>query len=75
MIGLTLEEVDELYGVVGKAWQSKKFRPAVRFAEMDADRERGASLVDVAAEQERRRSSVVAPGLKGNNVEQGEKTY
>jgi hypothetical protein len=73
--GLTLEEVDELYGIVNKAWLSKKFRPAVRFAEMDSERNRGASLADVAAEQERRRSSVVAPDPKGNYVEQGEKTY
>jgi len=73
--GLTLEEVDELYGIVNKAWLSKKFRPAVRFAEMDSERNRGASLADVAAEQERRRSSVVAPDPKGSYVEQGEKTY
>lgn len=74
--GLTLEEVDELYGVVGKAWQSKKFRPAVRFAEVDVDRNRGASLADIAQEQERRRSSVAAPtNGKDNYVQQGEKTY
>jgi hypothetical protein len=42
---------------------------------MDSDRNRGASLADVAAEQERRRSSVVAPDPKGSYVEQGEKTY
>ena len=60
--------------MVGKAWQSKKFRPAVKFAEIDRN-ERGGSLADVAAEQERRRSSVVAPGEKVSQVEQGEKTY
>jgi len=25
--GLTLEQVDELYGIVNKAWKSKEFRP------------------------------------------------
>jgi hypothetical protein len=73
--GLTLEEVDELYGIVSKAWQSKKFRPAVRFAEVEREgieRHRGASLADIAAEQERRRSSVVAPNGKDNYVQQGD---
>ncbi|KAI9867346.1 MAG: High-affinity glucose transporter rgt2, partial [Watsoniomyces obsoletus] len=31
--GLTLEQVDELYGLVDKAWQSQKFRPKVNFRE------------------------------------------
>lgn len=54
--GLTLEQVDELYGIVGKAWQSNKFRPQVHFADMDADAQRRMSLADVAAAQERKRS-------------------
>jgi len=61
--GLTLEEVDELYGIVGKAWLSKKFRPAIRFADVEReglDRHRGASLAEIAQAQERRRTSVVA---------------
>ena len=69
--GLSLEEVDELYGIVGKAWQSKKFRPAVRFAEVEKeglDRHRGASLADIAAQQERRRSSVVQPDAKSTAI-------
>ena len=73
--GLTLEEVDELYSIVSQARLSAKFRPAVKFSEMD-DRNRGASLADIAAEQERRRSSVAAPGgEKLTNVEHGEKAY
>jgi SP family sugar:H+ symporter-like MFS transporter len=64
--GLSLEEVDELYGIVGKAWQSKKFRPAVKFAELskDGDVVRGASLADIAAAQERRRSSMVPQQMR-----------
>jgi MFS transporter, SP family, sugar:H+ symporter len=54
--GLTLEQVDELYGVVGKAWKSKHFRPTVHFAEVDADTGRKMSLADIAANQERKRS-------------------
>ncbi|KAF2263873.1 glucose transporter-like protein [Lojkania enalia] len=54
--GLSLEQVDELYGVVGKAWQSKKFRPALHFADVDANAQRGQSLADIAANQERKRS-------------------
>ena len=33
--GLSLEQVDELYGIVGKAWKSKEFRPAVTFLEVE----------------------------------------
>jgi SP family sugar:H+ symporter-like MFS transporter len=35
--GLSLEQVDELYEVVSKAWQSKNFRPQVRFADVEKD--------------------------------------
>jgi SP family sugar:H+ symporter-like MFS transporter len=58
--GLTLEEVDELYGIVGKAWQSKKFRPAVKFVDVEKEgvRQRGESLADFV-----RRRSVTDPGL------------
>ncbi|KAF2012811.1 glucose transporter-like protein [Aaosphaeria arxii CBS 175.79] len=54
--GLTLEQVDELYGIVGKAWKSKAFRPAVSFADVDAETGRKSSLADIAATQERKRS-------------------
>ncbi|KAF1953137.1 high affinity glucose transporter RGT2 [Byssothecium circinans] len=54
--GLTLEQVDELYGVVSKAWKSKSFRPQVHFADVDQVGERKLSLTDIAAEQERKRS-------------------
>lgn len=55
-----MEEVDELYGIVGKAWQSKKFRPAVKFADVEKEGIRGGreSLADYA----RRRSSVTQQG-------------
>lgn len=54
--GLSLEQVDELYGVVGKAWQSKSFRPQLHFADMDTENSRHMSLAEVAANQERKRS-------------------
>ena len=47
--GLSLEQVDELYAKVGKAWQSPGFTPTVSFQEVqevDADA-RKASLVDM----------------------------
>jgi MFS transporter, SP family, sugar:H+ symporter len=48
--GLSLEQVDELYGIVSKAWQSKKFRPAVSFQDEDvmASAKRGESLSEMA---------------------------
>ncbi|EMD91915.1 hypothetical protein COCC4DRAFT_174740 [Bipolaris maydis ATCC 48331] len=54
--GLTLEQVDELYGIVGKAWKSKEFRPAISYADMDPSVARNVSLSEVAANQERKRS-------------------
>jgi sugar porter (SP) family MFS transporter len=64
--GLTLEQVDELYGIVSKAWESKKFRPALKFAEVEeGENVRHMSLADIAAAQERRRSSVAAGVLPG----------
>jgi len=54
--GLSLEQVDELYGVVSQAWKSKSFRPQVQFAQIDHEQNRHMSLADVAANQERKRS-------------------
>lgn len=54
--GLTLEQVDELYGVVSKAYKSKAFRPQVHFAEVDSGAQRNMSLADIAVNQERKRS-------------------
>src|SRR4051794_19952590 len=42
--GLTLEQVDELYGMVSKAWKSKEFRPAVSFREAQVE---GQSNMDI----------------------------
>jgi len=67
--GLSLEQVDELYGIVGKAWQSKAFRPAVRFVDVNKegiDRPRGESLADYV-----RRTSVLAPGANEGNDMKG----
>ncbi len=60
--GLSLEQVDELYGIVGKAWQSNDFRPALRFTEVEDHGEGGRklSIADLANMQERKRSSVGA---------------
>ncbi|KAL1616201.1 Plasma membrane low glucose sensor [Diplodia seriata] len=33
--GLSLEQVDELYNTVGKAWQSQGFRPQISFQDVD----------------------------------------
>ena len=58
--GLTLEQVDELYGVVDKAWQSKSFRPALSFQEATGEG-RGQSIRQMSMAQERRRSEFQAP--------------
>lgn len=53
--GLTLEQVDELYGMVSKAWKSKAFRPKVSFREVD-EAERKMSMRELSIAQERRQS-------------------
>ncbi|KAJ4366934.1 Plasma membrane low glucose sensor [Neocucurbitaria cava] len=66
--GLSLEQVDELYGIVNKAWKSKSFRPALSFADVDAEKSRGFSLADIKDNQERKRSvqhDETLPGEKG----------
>jgi SP family sugar:H+ symporter-like MFS transporter len=57
--GLSLEQVDELYGIVSQAWKSKAFRPQVHYADVDHSGEgRKQSLSEIAAGQERKRSVV-----------------
>ena len=56
--GLTLEQVDELYGVVNKAWQSKKFRPKLAFRDVEAS-ERKMSMAEISQAQERRASKAL----------------
>jgi MFS transporter, SP family, sugar:H+ symporter len=53
--GLTLEQVDELYGMVSKAWLSKQFRPKVSFREVEHG-ERRMSMRELSVAQERRHS-------------------
>jgi len=53
--GLALEEVDELYQTVDKAWKSKAFCPTISFRDVQTAGEKRASL---AEEYERRTSSV-----------------
>lgn len=70
--GLSLEQVDELYGVVSQAWKSKEFRPALSFAEIEQMGEGGRhmSIVEMVAVQERKRSIVQMDNLDhaGNEV-------
>lgn len=49
-----------MYSIVGKAWQSKKFRPAVKFVDVEKEgvRGRGESLAEYA-----RRKSVTEQGI------------
>lgn len=56
--GLALEQVDELYNTVSKAWKSKSFVPSVTFQEIEDIREakRGMSFSDMAQIAERKRS-------------------
>ncbi|KAF2766787.1 high affinity glucose transporter RGT2 [Teratosphaeria nubilosa] len=50
---LSLEEVDELYTVVSKAWQSMDFRPTMSFQDVKVDNAQGeASLQEMADEPE-----------------------
>jgi SP family sugar:H+ symporter-like MFS transporter len=58
--GLSLEQVDELYSKVGKAWQSKGFVPTVSFQDVqdvtDANGARKSSLADLETAAMRKKS-------------------
>lgn len=59
--GLALEQVDELYGIVSKAWKSKAFRPQVSFAEVEEMGDaRKMSMQDMASATQRKRSTASA---------------
>lgn len=66
--GLTLEQVDELYGVVNKAWKSKQFRPQISYADVDAKTQRGMSLTEIGENQTRKRSVQHEEGIQGQNL-------
>ncbi|KAL9576312.1 MAG: hypothetical protein Q9212_007210 [Teloschistes hypoglaucus] len=69
--GLSLEQVDELYGKCSKAWQSKGFRPTISFAEVQevrgsvAGQGRHMSLADIEADVGRKRSVAGQGGYMG----------
>lgn len=58
--GLSLEQVDELYGKCSKAWKSRGFRPTLSFAEVQEIQGgmsgRHASLAEIEADVGRKRS-------------------
>ncbi len=57
--GLSLEEVDELYGRGLKAWQSTKFVPEISFMDADEMQKKGGrtmSISEVAEETTRKKS-------------------
>ncbi len=59
--GLSLEQVDELYAKVGKAWQSKGFVPTVSFQDIKQIEDAGfdarkSSLVDMENAAMRKKS-------------------
>ncbi|TKA49952.1 hypothetical protein B0A49_12732 [Cryomyces minteri] len=71
--GLSLEQVDELYAKVGKAWQSKGFVPTVSFQDVQdvSANARSQSLADLETNAMRKKS--VAHNEGGMNL--GEKQY
>lgn len=55
--GLSLEQVDELYGKVSKAWKSKGFVPTVSFQDVqDVGHGRKESLKDIEEQVMRKKS-------------------
>ena len=56
--GLSLEQVDELYGIVSKAWKSRNFRPQLSFQDVEemGGAKRGMSMSEMADVSQRKRS-------------------
>jgi SP family sugar:H+ symporter-like MFS transporter len=69
--GLSLEQVDELYGVVNVAWKSKDFRPQVRFGDMEGTEGGKMSMSEVAENQERKRSVQHDEQVPGVGTQEG----
>ena len=73
--GLALEQVDELYAKVGKAWQSKGFEPTVRFTDVQEINRGGSvdarrtSLWDMEQGAKRRKSTVPENDVHEVNME------
>jgi SP family sugar:H+ symporter-like MFS transporter len=68
--GLSLEQVDELYGKVAHAWKSPGFQPSVSFQDVQdvqADTRR-MSLTDVENEASRKRSTQYNEGFHEKTV-------
>ena len=68
--GLSLEQVDELYGVITQAWKSKTFTPSVTFADIDQNAGRSMSLTEVAQNQERKRSVQHEEAVVGSETQE-----
>lgn len=70
--GLSLEQVDELYGVVSKAWESKKFRPQVSFQDVEdmGDAKRGMSMGELQTEAHNHKAGVerIEGGVLGGKL-------
>ncbi|KAH8732654.1 general substrate transporter [Phaeosphaeriaceae sp. PMI808] len=68
--GLSLEQVDELYGKVSQAWKSPGFVPTVSFQDVQDVQggERRLSLVDAEAEAGRKRSAQYTEGVNEKSV-------
>lgn len=71
--GLALEQVDELYAKCGKAWQSKAFRPTVKFTEVQEfagqQDARRSTLADLEQGAIRRKSTVSGGDVHEVNAE------
>ncbi|OAL07174.1 general substrate transporter [Phaeosphaeriaceae sp. SRC1lsM3a] len=68
--GLSLEQVDELYGKVDKAWKSKGFVPTVSFQDVQdvhADTRRK-SLTEIEADATRKRSAQYTEGINEKSL-------
>lgn len=76
--GLTLEQVDELYELVDKAWKSKAWRPAVSFRDARESVSQGAGqggppmrLRQVSQAQADRRASLATMTAAEESNEKG----
>ncbi|KAF2858307.1 general substrate transporter [Piedraia hortae CBS 480.64] len=70
--GLSLEEVDEMYGKVSKAWQSPGFRPTISFQDVQDVNVHGgrkASLIEMEQEVMRKKSVQHDEGYIGGKAQ------
>lgn len=68
---ISLEQIDELYERVDRAWNSKRFQPSWSFQDIQEETETGVSGVSLADREEARRRANTTTTISSEGGESG----